>query len=152
MPVVMETSENYEFKSIEHGSQEYAAEVRLRDAVLRSPLRLRFSQEELSSESGSYHLGCYLQGRLLACLVLEPMDHARIKMRQVAVEPVQQGQGIGRALVFYSEQFAKELGYRRMVLHARKTAIGFYERLDYLKQGEEFTEVTIPHWEMVKNL
>jgi hypothetical protein len=37
-------------------------------------------------------------------------------------------------------------------MHARKTALGFYEKLGYSRQGEEFTEVTIPHYIMEKAL
>ena len=32
-----------------------------------------------------------------------------------------------------------------MVLHARQTAVPFYERLGYETYGEPFVEVTIPH-------
>jgi predicted GNAT family N-acyltransferase len=37
-------------------------------------------------------------------------------------------------------------------MHARKTAMGFYEKLGYEKIGDEFTEVTIPHYKMEKRL
>ena len=42
--------------------------------------------------------------------------------------------------------------YRRLVLHARATAVGFYERLGYRIEGPEFCEVTIPHYPMGKSL
>jgi len=37
-------------------------------------------------------------------------------------------------------------------MHARKTAIGFYEKSGYSVIGDEFTEVGIPHFEMVKKI
>jgi len=37
-----------------------------------------------------------------------------------------------------------------MVLNARKTAVGFYEKLGYEKIGEEFPEINIPHYKMRK--
>jgi ribosomal protein S18 acetylase RimI-like enzyme len=73
-------------------------------------------------------------------------------MRQVAVASEAQRQGVGRAMVEFSETFARRLGFTRMVLHARENAIPFYERLGYCRIGERFEEVTIPHWEMVKEL
>ena len=73
-------------------------------------------------------------------------------MRQVAVVSDLQGQGIGRALVEYSEALARKLGFRRMVLHARETAVAFYKKLGYLRIGGRFEEVTIPHWAMTKQL
>jgi predicted GNAT family N-acyltransferase len=39
-----------------------------------------------------------------------------------------------------------------MVMHARKTAIGFYEKQGYAVFGNEFEEVTVPHFEMRKLL
>jgi predicted GNAT family N-acyltransferase len=37
-------------------------------------------------------------------------------------------------------------------MHARKSAVGFYEKLGYKIVGDEFEEVTIPHFEMQKTL
>jgi predicted GNAT family N-acyltransferase len=37
-------------------------------------------------------------------------------------------------------------------MHARKTAVGFYEKLGYKRIGNEFLEVTIPHYAMEKAL
>jgi predicted GNAT family N-acyltransferase len=73
-------------------------------------------------------------------------------MRQVAVDAAIQGRGIGKRMVVYSESFSKELRFAEMILHARETAVPFYESLSYVKVGEGFTEVTIPHWSMEKTL
>ena len=73
-------------------------------------------------------------------------------MRQLAVVPDLQRQGIGKALVEYSEALARQNGYRRMILHARETAVAFYEKLGYSRFGDQFEEVTIPHWAMEKQL
>jgi predicted GNAT family N-acyltransferase len=39
-----------------------------------------------------------------------------------------------------------------LCMHARKTAKGFYEKLGYAVTGDEFMEVTIPHYIMEKAL
>ncbi len=39
-----------------------------------------------------------------------------------------------------------------MIMHARKTAVGFYEKLGYKVTGKEFVEITIPHVVMEKKL
>jgi ribosomal protein S18 acetylase RimI-like enzyme len=137
---------------IAHDSPEYWATVDLRDSVLRKPLGLRFSTEELDAEKTSHHVACYCGERLLACLVLRPLAKGDVQMRQVAVVPELQRQGVGRALVAYSEALARKLGYRRMILHARETAVGFYEKLGYSRVGDRFEEVTIAHWAMEKSL
>ena len=136
---------------------DYWAIVDLRDAVLRRPLGLAFSAEELAAEKDSLHVACYRGRRLVGGLVLRPLGDGgeggkAVRMRQVAVEPAMQGQGIGTALVEYSEALARKLGYQRMVLHARDTAVPFYEKLGYFRLGEPFEEVKIPHWAMEKVL
>jgi predicted GNAT family N-acyltransferase len=37
-------------------------------------------------------------------------------------------------------------------MHARNNSIGFYEKVGYKKKGDEFIEVTIPHYVMEKML
>lgn len=135
---------------VEHNSAEYQDTIKLRDRVLRKPLLLAFTEEELASESSSFHLACYLDGQIVACLVLRPVDEHILQMRQVAVADEAQGKGIGKALVLYAEEFAKQHGYEQMILHARANAIPFYLKLDYQTTGEVFEEVTLPHMTMTK--
>jgi predicted GNAT family N-acyltransferase len=37
-------------------------------------------------------------------------------------------------------------------MHARSNAVGFYEKVGYRTIGEQFMEVTIPHFIMEKKL
>ncbi|MEJ7682070.1 MAG: GNAT family N-acetyltransferase [Segetibacter sp.] len=37
-------------------------------------------------------------------------------------------------------------------MHARKSAVGFYEKLGYKIVGDEFLELNIPHYIMEKQL
>jgi predicted GNAT family N-acyltransferase len=37
-------------------------------------------------------------------------------------------------------------------MHARKTAVGFYEKFGYQVSGNVFEEVTLPHFVMEKDL
>ena len=143
-------NEDQVIREVAHASRAYWATVDLRHAILREPLGLRFSAEELEAESDSHHVACYRGDRLVGCLVLRPRGGGDVQMRQVAVVPEVQGQGIGRALVQFSEALARTNGYRRMVLHARETAVAFYENLGYSRRGDRFEEVTIPHWAMEK--
>jgi predicted GNAT family N-acyltransferase len=137
---------------IAHGSPEYWATVDLRDVILRKPLGLRFAPDELAAEKDSRHIACYLGDTLIGCLVLQPIGGGDVRMKQVAVVPKWRRRGIGRAMVEYSEALARRIGFTRMVLHARDTAVAFYETLGYAKTGDRFVEVTIPHWPMAKRL
>jgi predicted GNAT family N-acyltransferase len=50
------------------------------------------------------------------------------------------------------EKEAEKRRIGEIALHARETAVGFYEKLGYVVSGERFTEVGIPHWYMQKNM
>lgn len=139
-------------REIDFGSPEYALTIALRDRILRQPLGLYFSPEQLAQEEQEFHLGYWEGNQLLGCLVLKPLDAYTVKMRQVAVAENQQHKGIGTALVAYSEEFAREHLFRKMVLHARDSAVAFYQQLGYSIVGEPFTEVSIPHRAMEKPL
>ncbi len=64
------------------------------------------------------------------------MDANEARMRQVAVAADAQGRGIGRLLVAEFEAEAIRRGAARVTLHARQTAVAFYERLGYAVEGE----------------
>lgn len=139
-------------KIIDHGSKEYSQMVQLRKDILRKPLGLDFDPEELENEKSEILIGAFEEEKMLGCCMLIKHDTKTIRLRQMAVLNNLQGKGIGRALMQFAENIARDLGFRRITMHARKSAIGFYEKLGYSVTGEEFTEVTIPHFNMEKSL
>jgi N-acetylglutamate synthase-like GNAT family acetyltransferase len=139
-------------KIIDHGTPEYQQMVRLRNDMLRKPLGLHFDAEELEREKEDVLMGAFEDGRILGCCLLTKVDNKTVRLRQMAVPNNLQGKGIGRALMIFAENIARDMGYSKLIMHARKTAIGFYEKLGYNAQGQEFVEVTIPHYVMEKVL
>ncbi|HAK11734.1 MAG: GNAT family N-acetyltransferase [Chitinophagaceae bacterium] len=139
-------------KIIEHGSKEYRQMVDLRFQLLRKPLGLDFTAEDLEKEKDDILIGIFDDDLLEGCCILTKIAPQTVKLRQMAVNSGLQGKGIGRVLMTFAENVARDRGMRRMVMHARKSAIGFYEKLGYRTCSEEFLEVTIPHYEMEKAL
>jgi predicted GNAT family N-acyltransferase len=139
-------------KFIDHGSPEYRAMVDLRMEILRKPLGLSFSEEDLTKEKNDILLGAFEDDKLVACCILTKISDETCKLRQMAVSQKMQRNGIGAALMHFAENVARDAGYRSMIMNARKTAQGFYEKLGYKADGNEFIEVTIPHFEMRKNI
>lgn len=137
-------------KIIEHGSKEYRQMVDLRFQLLRKPLGLDFTAEDLEKEKDDILIGIFDDDLLEGCCILTKIAPQTVKLRQMAVNSGLQGKGIGRVLMTFAENVARDRGMRRMVMHARKSAIGFYEKLGYRTCSEEFLEVTIPHFEMEK--
>ena len=138
-------------RRVQHGSPDYFEIVELRRRILRIPLGLDFDPTELDLEVDQIHLAAYLDNDLVGCLALVKKP-GYMKMRQVAVDDERQRMGLGRMLVTESERIAKEEQCSLMELHARDTAVPFYEKLGYSADGPEFEEVGIPHRKMFKRL
>jgi GNAT superfamily N-acetyltransferase len=137
---------------IDHGSAEYGRMVELRKEILRKPLGLDLTPEDLEAEKDDVLIGAFDEDRILACCLLKKLDADTCKLRQMAVQGSLQGKGVGASLLHFAENVARDRGFRKMVMNARKTALGFYGKLGYNVTGEEFDEVTIPHFRMEKNL
>ena len=139
-------------KLIDHGSKEYQQMVDLRMHILRKPLGLDFTKEELESEKEDVLIGCFEDDKLEGCCLLTKTDKKTVRLRQMAVTSGLQGKGLGRVLMSFAENVARDLGYEKLTMHARKSAVGFYEKLGYNICSDEFNEVTIPHYVMEKDL
>jgi len=139
-------------KIIDHGTKEYQQMVDLRYHILRKPLGLTFSPEELDKEKQDVLIGCFDEDKLEGCCMLTKTGDKAVRLRQMAVTAGLQGKGIGRALMVFAENVARDMGNTVLSMHARKTAVGFYEKLGYHIASNEFDEVTIPHYIMEKNL
>lgn len=141
-----------QLRAITYASAEYEAAYALREAVLRRPLGLTLTHEDRAEDAGRLHLGAFVGDALCGCASLILRGEGITQLKQMAVDPAQQGSGIGRAIVVAMEKLAGQHGAQRMVLNARSTAIGFYETLGYHAVGEEFAEQGIPHIRMEKTL
>ena len=139
-------------KIIDYGTHEYEQMLKLRDMVLRKPLGLEFSPEELEQEKINLLIAAYEDKEMLGCCMLVEEDPQTVRLRQMAVTKDLQGKGIGKALMIFAENLARDRGYRQITMHARKAAVGFYEKMGYRVRGGEFQEVTIPHYVMEKDL
>jgi N-acetylglutamate synthase-like GNAT family acetyltransferase len=139
-------------KIIDYGSHEYQQMIQMRTDILRKPLGLTFNTDDLEKEKDEILIGAFEDEKMLGCCMLVREEAKTCRLRQMAVLNNLQGKGIGRALMNFAENIARDLGYRKLIMHARKTATGFYEKLGYSVIGDEFLEVTIPHYIMEKNL
>lgn len=137
---------------IEHDTPAYRRMVALRDEILRRPLGLTFSEEDLAAERNDILIAAFEEERMVACCVLTPEGKTGLRLRQMAVSKEAQGKGVGRAMIRFAETVARDHGYAKVTMHARATALGFYEKMGYAVSSPEFVEVTIPHYIMEKNL
>ena len=144
---------NSNIQIINFGTPLHDELVELRNQILRVPLGLEFTINDLEKEYNEIHFG-YLNSKciLLGCLQLRIIDSDILKMRQVCVTASQENKGIGKLLVKASESYATEKGFSKIELHARENAIPFYLKQNYKKVGRSFKEVGILHYKMEKKL
>ena len=143
---------NVILKTIAVDDQKYQQFLELRDEVLRRPIGMSIYSDDLSNDKNEVIFIALSDDEVIGCLMLKPLASGVGKLRQMAVSSDSQGKGIGQKLMMTAEDFAKNNGFRLLELNARITAVPFYEKLGYLVEGSEFTEVGIPHLFMKKDL
>lgn len=74
------------------------------------------------------------------------------KIGRMAVKRVMRGSGLGRVMLDTLSSAAARRGDQEIVLHAQRSAEGFYQRAGFVCRGEPFEEAGIPHIEMFRSL
>src|SRR5262249_40904408 len=134
------------------GSDLYRQCVRLREAVLRKPLGLTVTREELADDTTRQHFCALSSGAVVGSVSLKPLDESTLQLKQMAVAEERRGQGVGAHLLAHAEAWGSSGGFFVMVLNARMGVEGFYARFGYQALGKPFAENTVPHIRMTKRL
>lgn len=151
--VGVQAGESRQCRRLDFASPNYQHSLSLREAVLRAPLGLTLSPQDLQGEETQWHFGLYdARDNLLACVVAVPRGSGEFKLRQMAVRADLQGQGCGVQLLAAVEEQLQAQGARLILLHARVSATAFYQKQGYVAQGEDFEEVGMAHRKMRKSL
>jgi YbgC/YbaW family acyl-CoA thioester hydrolase len=74
------------------------------------------------------------------------------KIGRMAVHRALRGTRLGRDIVSALSEAARARGDHELVLHAQRSAEGFYARLGFVGRGEPYEEVGIPHITMTMRL
>jgi len=140
------------YRQISTHDPEYPQEKELRNRVLRQPLGLDLSETDVRDEDEQIHLVAMDgRGQVIGC-VLVAFSGNVAKARQLAIDAGHRGQGVGSELMKAAERAIRARNIRTVTLHGRETARRFFERLGYIADPGVFTEVTIPHISMRKDL
>jgi N-acetylglutamate synthase-like GNAT family acetyltransferase len=139
-------------KQIDFGSPQYDQMIRLRNQILRYPLGLKISDEEMDKEKEDILIAAFDDDEMLGCCVLTKLDTTTIRLRQMAVQGNLQGKGIGASIMSFAENLARDKGFGKIIMHARDTALGFYEKFGFKVAGDEFSELELPHHIMEKSI
>jgi hypothetical protein len=140
------------YRRISTRDREYDREKELRNRVLRLPLGLSLSEQDLRGENEQIHLVAVNDGGAVIGCVLVAFSDDGAKIRQIAVDGPYRGRGIGSELLLRAEEAVRNRNIGTVRLHARVHARGFFEQRGYMAVSKIFTEVTIPHIAMEKDL
>ncbi|HKA99567.1 MAG TPA: GNAT family N-acetyltransferase [Methyloceanibacter sp.] len=144
--------DDLELVEVPFGSDLYRRALALREAILRVPLGLSLSPDELADDARRQHFCAISRGAVVGSVSMEPLDGETVQLRQMAVMADRRLEGIGTRLLACGEGWAQSQGYRTIVLNARLDSNGFYARSGYRAEGEPFEENTVPHIRMTKRL
>ena len=116
-----------EFLELAFGSPEYAQSLELRHRILREPLGLEWTEEELAWEPK--HFALLDAGRVVAVVVARDLGEGRAKLRQMAVELKRQRNGLGRMLLDEVDASLAGDEVKLIELNARDHAVVGHGRL-----------------------
>jgi GNAT superfamily N-acetyltransferase len=130
-----------------------AATMDLRKRVLRSHLPDAPASSPHDALPGTWHLGAFRDGRLVGVVtgfVEDAPGHPGVAAQQfrfMAVDPDEQGTGVGAALLREVIARARERGDALLWANGRDTALPFYARLGFEVVGDGFENTTsrLPH-------
>jgi predicted GNAT family N-acyltransferase len=137
-----------------HSKQDFDKYYQLRWEILRKPWGQPKGSEVTTEEDSCIHAMVLADsGELMGVARLQFNSPQTAQVRFVAVAGEAQGKGVGRILMEYLENIAKQKGAQEVILDARENAVPFYIKINY-----QITEKTyllfgeIQHYRMVKKL
>lgn len=112
-----------------------------------------FSYEFDDTDPTALHLTLYEDGRALGCCRLFPGEAPGAwHVGRVAVKKERRGRGLGARIMEEAERAVRQRGGLCVELSAQARAAGFYRRLGYVQEGEEYLEEHCPHVFMRKQI
>jgi len=116
---------------------------------------------DLVDEPGAFYVAAYEPlGSVLGVASFLPEPHPDRadeldgwRLRGMASDPGHRGEGYGEAALRRGMVEAAHRGGRSLWCNARTVAVGFYDRLGFVREGAEFVTGTgIPHYRMQRPL
>ena len=126
---------------------------RIRTEVFVQEQRIPQELEWDAADATALHAVAYNRlGEAVATGRLLPHGPGVVKIGRMAVNRVLRGGQVGRQVLHALMDAAAERGEREVMLHAQRSAEGFYRRLGFEQRGEPFEEAGIAHVEMFTRL
>ncbi|MCB0410451.1 MAG: GNAT family N-acetyltransferase [Flavobacteriales bacterium] len=125
----------------------------LRYEILRKPWNQSYESSSDGNESETYNAFIEANNKAIACGRLQLNSDEIAQIRYMAVSNENQGQGLGAKILIALEQKVKEIGVKKIELHARENAVAFYKKHGYaVKEKSHNLWDQIQHYLMEKAL
>jgi predicted GNAT family N-acyltransferase len=125
----------------------------IRTAVFVQEQRIPKELEWDAADAAALHAVAYNRlGQAVATGRLLAYQPGVVKIGRMAVNRVLRGGHLGQQVLRALTDAAAQGGEREVVLHAQRSAEGFYRRLGFEQRGEPFEEAGIAHVEMLMRL
>lgn len=128
----------FELRIIEPGTPEYAQAAQIRYDALYSEWNLPRSLVADTDGRTYHHIAAFDSEDRVIGYARIWLDQGESKIFQVTVDRGWRECGVGAALVRELIRLAEQAGRTEVLLDARTHVIGFYERLGFVAEGDEF--------------
>lgn len=134
-------------------SEEWRAYYNLRWQVLRAPWQQPRGSEKDELDDEALHHMIIDNQQVIAVGRVHFIDAHTAQIRYMAVDPEYEKRGYGKQLLLSLEKSVKENNIHEIILHARESVTGFYEKQGYIIIKPSHTLFKkIKHYLMVKKI
>lgn len=134
-------------------SEEWRAYYNLRWQVLRAPWQQPRGSEKDELDDEALHHMIIDDQQVIAVGRVHFIDAHTAQIRYMAVDPEYEKRGYGKQLLLSLEKSVKENNIHEIILHARESVTGFYEKQGYIIIKPSHTLFKkIKHYLMVKKI
>ena len=144
----------YSVELIKYNSPKYHQACQLRYRLFFAEHNLPWNVVLDERQASYYHAAVIIQDYVIAYGQLVPHSNRIYQICQMVVEPKYQNKNLGKKILSTLIEIAKNRGAIAIILNARLTAVGFYQKLGFQTCGTEFPSTTtgVTHIEMYKKL
>ena len=135
---------------IAYNSPEFQQAAQIRYDLFFAEHNLPWSVTQHSSQDRYLHAAILDENTVIAYGQLVSQDNQMYQLCQMVVRPEYQGQNLGRTILLFLIDLAKQESAIAITLNARLTAVCFYQKLGFKTEGEPFPSAItgVPHIEM----
>jgi predicted GNAT family N-acyltransferase len=139
---------------IKYKSQEFQQACQLRYELFFAEHSLPWHVVQDERQAEYFHAAILIQNSVVAYGQLVPQDNSVYQICQMVVKPGYQGQNFGSKILLCLIEQAKQARAIALSLHARTTAVGFYQKFGFQTDGLQFLSSTtgIAHITMNREL